>query len=390
MLQDLFPPTAVMTLIDIFVLGAVVLGLSAVLKSRELAGKGNLTLVVLLLVLGQLLIAGVYAVDLAAMYLLPSIIGPEDAMGFMAALHIRYSWYLHLIGFALLLLGFLMLLRGLRREARALSVARKRAEEANRSKSRFMADVCHELRTPLNAILGYAEVLESDLLKKDLPSEYREYAANIRTAGGHLLTMTDDLIDSSRIELGNYRLNFELVDTANCINDAATITAHEFSKRSQALEVKIPDGTPLIKADEKAVRQIVINLLSNASKYSPLGSTARLTAEVEGDYVRIIVSDQGKGIPKEELENVFEPFERLEAGDDRSTGGFGLGLSVVRRLVQGMEGKVRLESEIGKGTTVTIDLPLARTGRLPVSDTEGREDFEGKAGPLGARKPASS
>ncbi len=247
-------------------------------------------------------------------------------------------------------------------EASAISdEARLRAEAANKAKSRFLATMSHELRTPLNAIMGFSEVMEKELLGPIGNATYREYANNIYSSGNHLLHIINEILDLSRIEAGRYDLHeetFRLTDIAEDCERLVKIRAE--AKGLQLIEDFAPD-LPQVWADPRALRQICLNLLSNALKFTPKGGRITITVGHSSDGgMMLSVRDTGPGIPKDEIPRVLQAFGQGSLAHESAEGGTGLGLPIVQNLIQLHGGTFDLKSELRKGTEVTITLPRQR------------------------------
>ncbi len=245
-----------------------------------------------------------------------------------------------------------------RLRALQLRHARDAAEEANRAKDRFLASMSHELRTPLNAILGYSEMLQEDAadaahvgLLPDLEK--------IHASGKHLLALINDILDLAKLAAGKFELCPETSEVEALAREAADTVRPVVEKNGNALEVWCRPGLGQMRADTVRLRQVLFNLLSNAGKFTEKGT---VTLEVErvaaagGDRVRFRVRDTGRGIPPEKLEVIFQPFVQADASIKRKEG-TGLGLAVSRKLSQAMGGDLTVESEEGKGSVFTLDLP---------------------------------
>jgi two-component system, cell cycle sensor histidine kinase PleC len=241
-----------------------------------------------------------------------------------------------------------------------LVVARDAALRSSQAKSNFLANVSHELRTPLNAILGFSEALASGIFGK-LAGRQAEYIGDIHLAGKRLLALINDILDLSKLEAGKMELREELVDLSRVAADAA----RDLREASRAADVSIElDLAPTLSilGDQLRLRQIIDNLLSNAVKFTPPGGLIGVTVKRQpyGGTV-IIVTDTGVGIPANDLARVFQPFEQSDSYLARGNQGTGLGLPLVRQLVERHGGIVRLSSEPGIGTEVVVELPAERT-----------------------------
>ena len=235
--------------------------------------------------------------------------------------------------------------------------ARDRAEAASAAKSRFLAHISHELRTPLNAILGFSEVIRDGILGEN-PARHREYAKLIHKSGRHLLQIINDLLDLSRIEAGRWEVKVDEVDVGNLFESAELLTRQDFSDRGIRLARDLPADCPPLYADERAARQMLVNLLSNAAKFSSQGEAVELRAapRVGGGYA-LTVSDRGPGIPAERLGSLFEPFSQARGLTSYEGHGTGLGLPLVKSLMDMHGGEVRIDSREDEGTAVTLTFP---------------------------------
>jgi two-component system cell cycle sensor histidine kinase PleC len=260
--------------------------------------------------------------------------------------------------------------------------ARRRAEAASVAKSRFLATMSHELRTPLNAILGFSEVMKGELLGPIGNGSYKEYAANIHDSGQHLLQLINEVLDLSRIEAGRYELQEGPVRLV-CVAEEC-LRLLNLRAESKGLSVTLVAGRDLdpLWADERAMRQVCLNLLSNALKFTPGGGEITVTVGTtpEGGQM-LIVKDTGPGIPKEEMPRVMQAFGQGSLAQQTAEGGTGLGLPIVQNLVRLHGGTFRLRSELRKGTEAIIWLPPsrllnARTGPVARALANGLPDAE--------------
>lgn len=244
--------------------------------------------------------------------------------------------------------------------------ARRRAEEANLAKSRFLATMSHELRTPLNAILGFSEVLKNELFGAHAVPAYKDYSNDIHSSGQQLLTLINDILDLSRVEAGRYELKEESVSLSSVVEECRHLLTIRAQKRGISMvELKEPE-LPRIWANERAVRQIVLNLLTNAVKFTPQGGQVTLKvgrASGGGQYVSI--EDTGPGIPEEEIAVVMSPFGRGALAQKNAEEGTGLGLPIVKGLIDLHGGQFKLTSKIREGTEAIVVFPSERVMDAP-------------------------
>ncbi|TVR09815.1 MAG: sensor histidine kinase [Salinarimonadaceae bacterium] len=276
-------------------------------------------------------------------------------------------------------------------EAKANSdEARRRAEEANLAKSRFLATMSHELRTPLNAILGFSEVMKDEVFGKHTSDTYREYSADIHASGRHLLNLINEILDLSRVEAGRYELNEEALRLAYLIDDCRHMVALRARAKEQAIKAVVDPSLPSVWADERAIRQIVLNILSNAVKFTPPGGEIVIKAgwtSSGGQYVSI--RDNGPGIPEEEIPIIMSSFGRGSLALKTAEQGSGLGLPIVKGLIELHGGAFQLRSAPREGTEVIVTLPASRVmDALPAVDVEPSQSEKDATGRSG--KPAAS
>ena len=255
-----------------------------------------------------------------------------------------------------------------RRAEQRLSEALRTAEIANHSKSQFLANMSHELRTPLNAIIGFSEMIREEMFGPIGQPEYEEYIRDIHSSGRHLLELINDILDISKIEAGQFELEEYWIDLNTVGRWSLELVRHRAEQGGVTLEIDDMEDLPEIYVDERSLKQILLNLMSNATKFTPAGGTVTLSArqEASGQLV-ITVTDTGIGIEPHMIERVMEPFGQAEGPLTRNFGGTGLGLPITKSLAEMHGGTLTLESEPGKGTCVTIALPAWRTSKDAVS-----------------------
>ena len=244
--------------------------------------------------------------------------------------------------------------------------ARRRAEGANLAKSRFLATMSHELRTPLNAILGFSEVMKGELFGPHSVPAYKEYSTDIHASGQHLLMLINELLDLSRVEAGRYELKEEAVSLHAVVGDCCRLLSMRAKSRNLRLADALERDMPCIWADERAVRQATLNLLTNAIKFTPQGGSIVVkvgwTAS-GGQYISI--KDTGPGIPPEEIPVVLSSFGRGSLAHKNAEEGTGLGLPIVKGLVELHGGQFRLSSKLREGTEAVVIFPPERTMEAP-------------------------
>jgi PAS domain S-box-containing protein len=238
------------------------------------------------------------------------------------------------------------------------------AETANKAKSEFLAAMSHELRTPLNAILGFAEILMREYLGPIGDRKYAEYATDIHSSGEYLLSLVNDLLDISTIEAGKTSLVKEQMEVAEVIAESLHMVSDKAAENSIELVATETGPLPLLFADRRAIRQILLNLLTNALKFTPEGGTVTVSATSSNEKATFTIADTGIGIAADRLSEVTSPFTRGEK-DPYKSEGWGLGLAITKSLIDLHDGDIAIQSELGKGTTVKVELPVGVSGQLP-------------------------
>ncbi|HLQ31401.1 MAG TPA: response regulator, partial [Chloroflexota bacterium] len=252
-------------------------------------------------------------------------------------------------------------------------------DQASRTKSEFLASMSHELRTPLNAIIGFSEVLIDPELSKMPDNQRSEFLGNILRSGRHLLNLINDILDLSKVEAGRMELRPEPLQLNDLVQSCVAIVQPLASKKRIAIEASCSPERVMIEADPARLKQILYNLLSNAVKFTPEGGQVQVTAEVNDEECRVSVRDSGIGIKPEDQAAIFDEFHQVERGITREQEGTGLGLSLVRRLVDLHHGHIWLDSAAGKGSCFTFAIPVSAI----------RDEIEGAELLAGAHPPAS-
>ncbi|MCH9806156.1 MAG: sensor histidine kinase [Alphaproteobacteria bacterium] len=254
-----------------------------------------------------------------------------------------------------------LLIAELEEEKSISDEARRRAESANKAKSRFLATMSHELRTPLNAIMGFSEVMKTEVLGPLPNPTYREYSENIHHSGSHLLNLINEILDISRIEAGKYELHEEPMHVADIADDCHRLLALRAQSKGLEIVEDFPADLAQIWGDPRAIRQICLNLMSNALKFTPRGGRIFITIEQTDDGgQRLSVRDTGPGIPKEEIPKVLQAFGQGSLAHQTAEGGTGLGLPIVKNLIELHGGTFDLRSELRKGTEAVVTIPPQR------------------------------
>ena len=247
-----------------------------------------------------------------------------------------------------------------------LRAAWREAEAASRAKSEFLANMSHELRTPLNAIIGFSEIINKELLGPLETDRYRHYAGDILDSGHHLLEVISDILDISKVEAGEFELQAEETDLTGIIEQSVVLVRERAESAGLGLAIEAEPDLPLLIVDSRLIKQSLINLLSNAVKFTPAPGQVTVGAVRKPDgSVALSVSDTGIGIAAEDIPSVLQPFSQIESAFSRSHSGTGLGLPLAKSFIEAHGGTLEVQSEIGKGTTVTLHFPPERTLERP-------------------------
>jgi len=255
-------------------------------------------------------------------------------------------------------------------QEQALEVARTASEQADAAKTRFLATMSHELRTPLNAIIGFSEMIaQEELLMLD-GARRKEYAQLINDSGQHLLSVVNGILDMSKMEAGNFEISPEPFDPRAALLNCCSLLALKASENGIELLTRVSEDVSPMTGDPRAFKQVVLNLVSNAIKFTERGGKVMVSAAVEGSRLVLRVSDTGVGIAPEDLKRIGDPFFQAGKTYERRHEGTGLGLSIVKRLVALHGGDLTLRSKIDQGTTVTVALPIAFASMPPKIESE--------------------
>jgi cell cycle sensor histidine kinase DivJ len=243
-------------------------------------------------------------------------------------------------------------------QEQALDLARSAAEQADASKTRFLATMSHELRTPLNAIIGFSEmIMQEDVLMLD-PARRKEYAQLINDSGQHLLSVVNGILDISKMESGNFELTPEPFAPREALINCCSLLALKARESGIDLVTRAPEDLPVVIGDPRAFKQIVLNLVSNAVKFTERGGRVTVSAGIEGARFVMRIADTGVGIAADDLKRIGDPFFQAGKTYQRRHEGTGLGLSIVKSLVAMQGGEITVQSKVDEGTTVTVALPL--------------------------------
>lgn len=244
--------------------------------------------------------------------------------------------------------------------AKALGRAAVQAEEASRAKTEFLATMSHELRTPLNAVIGFSEMMKLEIFGPLGARQYAEYARDINSSGTHLLSVVNDILDLSRVESGNDDLLEEKLNVAEAARLVLSFVQPQAEKSDVECRLDAPDDLPALVADERKLKQILINLVSNAIKFNTVAGTVTVRLRCDPSGFTISVADTGIGMRKEDIPKALARFGQIDGDLNRKYEGLGIGLSIVQALAEQHGAELGIKSEPGKGTTVSVRFPIER------------------------------
>ena len=253
---------------------------------------------------------------------------------------------------------------------RELRRAKEMAEAGSRAKSEFLAHISHELRTPLNAIIGFSEIYLRQMFGDMGNPRYLDYAKDIHESATLLLSLINDILDLSKIEAGRIELTDEAIDLRRTVRQCFRLVRSRATEAELALEFAMPPELPALRADQRALKQMLVNLLTNAIKFTPAGGRVRLEAALSGDgALTVEIVDTGIGMSAEQINRALEPFGRIDSAFNRSREGTGLGLPLVKALIEAQGGRLEIDSAPGAGTTTRLVFPKERVGGEPPPET---------------------
>jgi len=230
--------------------------------------------------------------------------------------------------------------------------------KVTKAKSEFMAQMSHELRAPLNVIIGFAELMLDEVPGK-INEEQRHSLNDIRSSGKHLLDLINDILDLSGIESGEMELRLRYFSLRTVIESLRRVVMPMLATKGQSLEIDVDEGLAPVYADRDKVRQVLLNLLSNSARFTPDGGKLQVEAIRDDNWCWVSVIDNGIGIRREDQESIFEPFRQLDSHLAEEKGGAGLGLTIARQIIERHGGRIWVDSEYGKGSRFTFNLPLS-------------------------------
>ncbi|MDD5289563.1 MAG: HAMP domain-containing sensor histidine kinase, partial [Dehalococcoidales bacterium] len=246
----------------------------------------------------------------------------------------------------------------LMRQHRELEAKTRELAQANQHKSEFLAHMSHEFRTPLNAILGFSDMMREGKVG-EVSEEQKQCLNDVYNSGQHLLSLINDLLDMAAIESGKMELRLSSIDLAELVESIKEEMLPLFADKKQSFEIEIPEELQLVRGDRKRIRQVFLNLLGNANKFTPDGGTVSVKAYGENGWCQVSVIDSGIGIKKDEMAMLFKPFSRPGSKQKEREDGTGLGLAIVKQIVEKHGGRIWVESEYGKGSRFIFTLPFS-------------------------------
>jgi len=258
--------------------------------------------------------------------------------------------------------------RDLERKTTEVTLALEAAAAASQAKSQFLAAMSHELRTPLNAIIGFSELLNREMFGPLGDTRYRDYAKNIFDSGSHLLGLINDVLDFSKLEAGRFELREDTIDIAKTVAETIVIISQQAEQNGLRLSVDVAPSLPPVRADDRRLRQILLNLISNSIKFTPEGGEVKISAAADDGGVILVVADTGIGMSADDIPKALARFGQIDSRLSRKYNGTGLGLPLSKRLAELHGGSLEIASTVGAGTTVTVRLPRERViGALRVA-----------------------